>query len=179
MAWLSSSAAGRTKSAAGKPIQRAAGRKITPSAAISLLFSLGFRSSRLIFARAALVEQHLPPLVVHKGLREGESTDALLQKRLCCFSFLRGGGDKRGRATPPPPPTTAPNREGAQPAARRSPFGGGAGGRLPCPNGALLEKNGRVARREEAAGASRWGLGSENRPSGQWALNMGPPWPGI
>ena len=30
-----------------------------------------------------------------------------------------------------------------------------------------------MTRREEAAGASRWGLGSENRPSRRWALNTG------
>ena len=66
-----------------------------------------------------------------------------------------------------------PKQQGICSGARRWPFWGGAGRRPPCPNGALLEKNGRVTRREEAAGASRWGLGSENRPSRQWALNMG------
>ena len=56
---------------------------------------------------------------------------------------------------------------------------GRAGRRPPCPNGAPVEIFGRVARREEAAGASRWGLGSENRPSRRWALNTGRPAPGI
>ena len=56
---------------------------------------------------------------------------------------------------------------------------GRAGRRPPCPNGAPSEIFGRVARREEAAGASRWGLGSENRPSRQWALNVGAQRPGI
>ena len=54
-----------------------------------------------------------------------------------------------------------------------------AGRRPPCPNGAPLENFGQVARREEAAGASRWGLGSENRPSRQWAENTGQLLPGI
>ena len=46
-------------------------------------------SSRSGFACAALAEQqHVPPLVIHKGPREGKS---LLQKRLCAvFLFLRG-----------------------------------------------------------------------------------------
>ena len=84
---------------------------------------------------------------------------------------MRKGGAKRS--------SPAPKQEAIHPAARRSPFEGGAGRCLPCPNGALLEKNGQVTRREEAAGASRWGLGSENRPSRQWALNMGQLLPGI
>ena len=79
------------------------------------------------------------------------------------YAAMRKGGAPR--------PSPAPKQEGIHPTARRSPFGGGAGRRLPCPNGALLEKNGQVTRREEAAGASIWGLGSENRPSGQWAGN--------
>ena len=57
-------AAGRTKSAAGKPIQRAAGRK---NCAIDLLRSPC--SSRSVVARAALTEQRLRPLVVHKADR--------------------------------------------------------------------------------------------------------------
>ena len=39
-----------------------------------------------------------------------------------------------------------------------------AGRRPPCPNGAPLEIFGQVARREEAAGASRWGLGVRKLP---------------
>ena len=90
--------------------------------------------------------------------------------------FLFYAGDEKGGAQHPSP---GPKQEGVHPAARRWPFGGGAGRHQPCPNGALLEKNGQAARRQEAAGASRWGLGPENRPSRQWAENMGPPWPGI
>ena len=86
---------------------------------------------------------------------------------LCFFLFFTRAMRKGGAQRPSP----APKQEGIHPAARRSPFGGGAGRHQPCPNGALLEKNGQVTRREEAAGASRWGLGSENRPSRQWALN--------
>ena len=41
----------------------------------------------------------------------------------------------------------------------------------------------RIFWRSRSAGggswASRWGLGSENRPSRRCAENMGPPWPGI
>ena len=88
-------AAGRTKSAAGKPIQRAAGRKITPSAAISLLFSLGFRSrcSRKAAPPAARCSQ-----------RTAERGRKLLHRSVCdvggFFSFRRqgqkGGAPRRG-----------------------------------------------------------------------------------
>ena len=96
--------------------------------------------------------------------------------RSVCAVFLFTRAIRKGGA---PRPAPAPKQEGIHPTGRRSPFGGGAGRRLPCPNGALLEKNGQATRREEAAGASRWGLGSENRPSRQWALNTGRPAPGI
>ena len=131
-------------------------------------------SSRSVFARAALAEQHLRPLVVHKGgpPREGASFSCRIHVSVCGFFFLLptrcqectrvSHADRR-----------PPKQQGICSGARRWPFWGGAGRRPPCPNGALLEKNGRVTRREEAAGASRWGLGSENRPSRQWALNMG------
>ena len=56
---------------------------------------------------------------------------------------------------------------------------GRAGRRPPCPNGAPLENFGGVARREEAAEASRWGLGPKNRPSGRCAENTGAQRPGI
>ena len=68
---------------------------------------------------------------------------------MCCFSFFTRATIQGGVPRPAP----AQKKEGHCPAARRSPFGGGAGRRPPCPNGALLEKNGWVARREEAAGA--------------------------
>ena len=128
-------------------------------AAISLLFSLGFRlrCSRRAAAR--------PAARYSQGTARGQKLIA--EASLCCFSFftraMRKGGEPR--------PSPAPKQEGIHPTGRRSPFGGGAGRRLPCPNGALLEKNGQVTRREEAAGASIWGLGSGNRPSGQWAGN--------
>ena len=97
---------------------------------------------------------------------------------VCGFFFLllprHQGNMRAGHADPRPP-----KQQGICSGARRWPFWGGAGRRPPCPNGALLEKNGRVTRREEAAGASRWGLGSENRPSRRWALNTGRPAPGI
>ena len=146
------------------------------SAAISLLFSLGCcsRCSHRAAPPAARCSQGGPP-------REGEKL--LVQKAVNCesvcgFFFLllprHQGHTRSGHADPRPP-----KQQGICSGARRWPFCGGAGRRPPCPNGALLEKNGRVTRREEAAGASRWGLGSENRPSRQWALNTGPPWPVI
>ena len=171
MAWLSSGAAGRTKSAAGKPIQRAAGRK---NCAIDLLRSPC--SSRSVVARAALTEQRLrPPLVVHKADRRERAQKLLavqnkLKASVAFFSFTpRHQGHTRARRTDPRPP----KQQGICSGARRWPFWGGAGRRPPCPNGALLEKNGWVARREEAAGASRWGLWSENRPSRRCAGNKG------
>ena len=78
-------AAGRTKSAAGKPIQRAAGRK---NFAIDLLRSPC--SSRSVVARAALTEQRLRPLVVHKADRRERAQKLLVQntrKRLWLFFF--------------------------------------------------------------------------------------------
>ena len=83
------SAAGRTKSAAGKPIQRAAGRK---NCAIDLLRSPC--SSRSVVARAALTEQRLRPLVVHKADRRERAQKLLVQntrKRLWLFFVPLGG----------------------------------------------------------------------------------------
>ena len=164
----------RTKSAAGRRKAPQASQFSAPQAEKIRGVLRSPCSSRSGFACAALAEQqHVPPLVIHKGPREAK---AYCRSLLCAvFLFLRGRREKGGAPSPSP----APKQEGIHPTGRRSPFGGGAGRRLPCPNGALLEKNGQVIRREEAAGASRWGLGSENRPSRQWALNMGPPWPGI
>ena len=133
-------------------------------------------SSRSAFARAALAEQHLRPLVVHKGGPPRESASFCTEASVYFFVSRRRGHWGAGALRTEAPP---PKQQAIRSSARRRPFWGGAGRRPPCPNGALLEKNGRVARREEAAGASRWGLGAENRPSRQWALNTGPPWPVI
>ena len=115
-------AAGRTKSAAGKPIQRAAGRKIC---AIDLLRSPC--SSRSVVARAALTEQRLrPPLVVHKADRRERAQKLLavqnkLKASVAFFSF-----------TPPPPRAHegAPHRPTPPPSSRafaRAPVGGPSG----------------------------------------------------
>ena len=61
-------------------------------------------SSRSVFARAALAEQHLRPLVVHKGgpPREGARFCA---EALCCFFFFSAKPAlraQRGRAAPTP-----------------------------------------------------------------------------
>ena len=150
-------AAGRTKSAAGKPIQRAAGRKKYAICCDPLLFSLGFRSR--CSRRAA------PPAARCSQRRTAErGRKVLCRSSVLFFLFFREAGPKcktgAGGADPPPP-----KQQVIRSGARWRPFLGGAGRRPPCPNGALLEKNGRVARREGAAGASRWGLGSKNRPS--------------
>ena len=103
---------------------------------------------------------------------------ALLHRSSLWLFFLSrrrghwGAGALRNEAPPP-------KQQAIRSSARRRPFWGGAGRRPPCPNGALLEKNGWVARREEAAGASRWGLGSENRPARRCAENKGALRPGI
>ena len=95
-------AAGRTKSAAGKPIQRAAGRK---NCAIDLLRSPC--SSRSVVARAALTEQRLRPLVVHKADRRERAQKLLnkLKASVAFFSFtsppLREH-EGTPRRTPPP-----------------------------------------------------------------------------
>ena len=138
------------------------------SAAISLLFSLGCcsRCSHRAAPPAARCSQGGPP-------REGASFSCRIHVSVCGFFFLlptRHKGCTRASHADRRPP----KQQGICSGARRWPFWGGAGRRPPCPNGALLEKNGRVARREEAAGASRWGLGSENRPSRRWALNNQP-----
>ena len=144
----------RTKSAAGRRKAPQASQFSAPQAEKIRGVLRSPCSSRSGFACAALAEQqHVPPLVIHKGPREGKSL--LLQKRLlCCFSFLiiflRGRREKGGAPSPSP----APKQEGSHPTARRSPFGGGASRRLPCPNGALLEKNWP----SRSAGGGSWGL---------------------
>ena len=79
----------RTKSAAGRRKAPQASQFSAPQAEKIRGVLRSPCSSRSGFACAALAEQqHVPPLVIHKGPREGKS---LLQKRLlCCFSFLRG-----------------------------------------------------------------------------------------
>ena len=99
-------------------------------------------------------------------------TSCLLQ--IFCLLFFRRGGKGGGvRAK------GGSGRSGARRASSHGAPVGRAGRRPPGPNGAPLEIFGQVSRREEAAGASRRGLGSENRPSRRWALNMGRPAPGI
>ena len=107
-----------------------------------------------------------------------ERARKLLHRSSAAFFFLsrrRGHWGAGALRTEAPPP----KQQAIRSSARRRPFWGGAGRRPLCPNGALLEKNGWVARREEAAGASRWGLWSENRPSRRCALNTGALRPGI
>ena len=127
----------RTKSAAGRRKAPQASQFSAPQAEKIRGVLRSPCSSRSGFACAALAEQqHVPPLVIHKGPREGKS---LLQKSAgCCFSFFTRATIKGGVSRPAP----APKKEENRPAARRSPFGGGAGRRPLCPNGALLEKNG-------------------------------------
>ena len=93
----------RTKSAAGRRKAPQASQFSAPQAEKICGVLRSPCSSRSGFACAALAEQHIPPLVVHKGPREGEGK-SLLQKRLCCFSFFNAGDEKRGRATPLPGP---------------------------------------------------------------------------
>ena len=100
-------------------------------------------------------------------------TSCLLQIFCLLFFFARRG---RGRAV------HGRRQRGRSATRHASSHGapeGRAGRRPPCPNGAPLDFFGRVARREEAAGASRWGLGSENRPSRRCAENTGQLLPGI
>ena len=148
------------RSAAGEPTPLSApqagifrsGPRATRFGAAALLSSLGSRS--------CCSQQRSSSSACRSRACERASllfTSCLLQ--IFCLLFFRRGGE--GRASSHGPPV------------------GRAGRRPPCPNGAPLEIFGRVARREEAAGASRWGLGSENRPSRQWALNMGQLLPGI
>ena len=90
----------------------------------------------------------------------------------CFFPARRGAGrGAHGRG--------CRGRSGPGRASSYGPPVGRAGRRPPCPNGAPLEIFGRVARREEAAGASRWGLGPGKRPSRRCAENTGRPAPGI
>ena len=80
----------RTKSAAGRRKAPQASQFSAPQAEKIRGVLRSPCSSRSGFACAALAEQqHVPPLVIHKGPREGKSL--LLQKRLCAvFLFLRG-----------------------------------------------------------------------------------------
>ena len=128
-------------------------------------------SPRSDLAHAALNSAAAQPLVAHELVKEQA---CFSQAASDFFAFParreRGPGAHERRQC---------GRSGAGRASSHGAPVGCAGRRRPCPNGAPLEIFGRVARREEAAGASRRGLGSENCPSRRWALNNGPPWPGI
>ena len=97
----------RTKSAAGRRKAPQASQFSAPQAEKIRGVLRSPCSSRSGFACAALAEQqHVPPLVIHKGPREGKS---LLQKRLlCCFSFFTRAMRKGGA----PRPSPAPKQEG-------------------------------------------------------------------
>ena len=162
----------RPESAAGEPTPLS-----VPQAGI---FRSGPRATR--FAAAAL----LSSLGSRSCCSQQRSSSTACRSRACerasllftsCFRFFafparreRGPGAHERRQC---------GRSGAGRASSHGAPVGCAGRRRPCPNGAPLEIFGRVARREEAAGASRWGLGSENRPSRRWALNTGCQAPGI
>ena len=160
------------RSAAGEPTPLSApqagilrsGPRATRFGAAALLSSLGCRS--------CCSQQRSSSSACRSRACERACFTSCFRFFACFFSAWRG----RGRG--------AHERRqcGRSEAGRASSHGapvGRAGRRPPCPNGAPLEIFGRVARREEAAGASRWGLGSENRPSRRWALNTGRPAPGI
>ena len=92
----------RTKSAAGRRKAPQASQFSAPQAEKIRGVLRSPCSSRSGFACAALAEQqHVPPLVIHKGPREGKS---LLQKRLCCFSFSTRAMRKGGAPRPSPAP---------------------------------------------------------------------------
>ena len=103
----------RTKSAAGRRKAPQASQFSAPQAEKIRGVLRSPCSSRSGFACAALAEQHVPPLVVHKGPREGEGK-SLLQKRLCCFSFftraMRKGMIKGGAQRPPQAGGDSPGR---------------------------------------------------------------------
>ena len=165
----------RPESAAGEPIPLSApqagifrsGPRATRFAAAALLSSLGSRS--------CCSQQRSSSTACRSRACERASllfTSCLLQI-FCCFFPGEEGRGRRARER------MQRGRNGAGCASSHGAPVGRAGRRPPCPNGAPLDFFGRVARREEAAGASRWGLGSENRPSRRWALNTGCQAPGI
>ena len=102
-------AVGRTKSAAGKPIQRAAGRKKYAICCDPLLFSLGFRSR--CSRRAA------PPAARCSQRRTAERGRKLLHRSSVAFFFRRQGhkGGLRTEALPP-------KQQVIRSSARRQPF---------------------------------------------------------
>ena len=129
-------------------------------------------SPRSDLAHAALNSAAAQALVAQELVKEQACFSQACFRFFAFFPARRGTGrGAHGRG--------CRGRSGPGRASSRGPPVGRAGRRPPCPNGAPLEIFGRVARREEAAGASRWGLGSENRPSRRWALNMGQLLPGI
>lgn len=165
------------ESAAGEPTPLSApqagifrsGPRATRFAAAALLSSLGSRS--------CCSQQRSSSSACRSRACERASllfTSCLLQI-FCFYPSIRREADWCGGCKDGGQKETGGRGEGVlPPTAVRC-----AGGRPPCPNGAPLEIFGGVARWEEAAGASRWGLGPEKRPSRRCAENMGPPWPGI
>ena len=94
----------RTKSAAGRRKAPQASQFSAPQAEKIRGVLRSPCSSRSGFACAALAEQHVPPLVVHKGPREGEGKSLLQKRLLCCFSFFTRATRKGGGAKPLPGP---------------------------------------------------------------------------
>ena len=118
-------------------------------------------SPRSDLAHAALNSAAAQALVAQELVKEQAcfSTSCLLQ--IFCLLFFGEEGKGLGAHE-----RKQGGRSGAgRASSHRAPVGR-AGRRRPCPNGAPLEIFGRVSRREEAAGASRWGLGSEIAPRG-------------
>jgi hypothetical protein len=131
-------------------------------------------SPRSDLAHAALNSAAAQPLVAHELVKEQAcfSQAALASDFLLLFREKEAGAEGAR--------TEAKGRGGGGDEGVLPPAAVGcAGRRPPCPNGAPLENFGGVARREEAAGASRWGPRPENRPSRRCAENMGGQPPGI
>ena len=159
----------RPESAAGEPTPLSA-----PQAGI---FRSGPRATR--FAAAAL----LSSLGSRSCCSQQRSSSTACRSRACkrasfrfVFRFFVPGGKGAGGGGAQERRGNGGGKTGRAAFLRPE---GCAGRRLPCPNGAPLENSGGVARREEAAGASRWGLGPENRPLRRCAENMGAQRPGI
>ena len=92
----------RTKSAAGRRKAPQASQFSAPQAEKIRGVLRSPCSSRSGFACAALAEQqHVPPLVIHKGPREAK---AYIAEASVLFFFFYAGDEKRGRATPLPGP---------------------------------------------------------------------------
>ena len=164
------------RSAAGEPTPPSApqagilrsGPRATRFGAAALLFSLGCRSC-------------CPQQRSSSSACRSRACERACFSQAACFRFFAAllFLPEEGKGVPGAHERRQCGRGGAGRASSHGAPVGRVGRRQPCPNGAPLEIFGRVARREEAAGASRWGLGSENRPSRRWALNTGRPAPGI